>query len=172
MPFAVGGIIEVPDGPDIAGRDDCYTGQGIRDVLDVGTGNDLPASAVPMFDQRLGYGRAILAVRIVNADGPDITGRDHCHSIEIVVAGYIGTRDYLPTATIPVFDEGAYDLILCIPTANSPYIVRRDGCYAKEVVVESRVGGGSNLPASAVPMFGERLGATDGTCVADGPHVA
>src|SRR5579875_984597 len=124
-----------------------------------------------MLDQCLSYGCAILAVGIVNASRPDITGRDYCHSIEIVVAGYIGARHHLPATTIPMFDESTYYLIRSIPTSDCPYVIGGDGGYTKKIVIESEIDRGHDLPVASVPVLSKRLGTADRACVPDSPYV-
>src|SRR5947209_10482876 len=81
-----GGADIVSYSPDIAGRDGSDSIQGVVDRARAGAGNNLPVSAIPVFDE--GRGTADLATGA--AHGPGIVGGDSGDPAQAAI--YVGMR--------------------------------------------------------------------------------
>ncbi len=167
---ATASALVLPYRPEVVGSESGYSTQAVLSGPLVGTGDHLPAGAVPVFDQRLA-GAVTAAVRRSSHD-PEIAGIYGSYTEKVVIGPNVGTGDNLPAGAVPMFDQrGCATAVLVVP--YHPEVGGAKSSNSGQVVIpRPRAGAGDDLPAGAVPVFDERLeGNAPVRGVAHGPDV-
>ena len=124
----------------------------------LGTGDDLPGRAIPMFNQRLARTDCrsrVPTVQMLLA----LTAATPLR--ELPAVPNVRAGDHLPGRAIPVFNQRLGGALLFLIISHGPDVRgTHRGHSTQRVATIPHVGAGNHLPVRAIPVFNQRLADT------------